>query len=133
MTKTNEFEGKQTVSLKNNDVARRLLTKSLEISEESSKDYEDSRQSVEEIDPLFIKGQIGHLRAIDEATKSKYGISQAGEMFDVDDHTVILVGRHRIGLKDGQPVGLYAPSYFKSARDKETGKVEVLVQRKLKD
>lgn len=54
-------------------------------------------------------------------------------MFEVEDYSVILVGRHRIGLKDGFPVGLYAPSYFKSARDPKTGLIEVVVRRKIND
>ena len=52
-------------------------------------------------------------------------------MFEIEDYTVILVGRHGIGLKDGLPIGLFAPPIFKSPRNAETGLIEVLVQRKL--
>ena len=61
-------ESKATVSLKSqsqNSIADQLLTKSALISEEASKNQEDSFNSVEEIDPLFIKGVVSNHRPID--------------------------------------------------------------------
>ena len=52
-------------------------------------------------------------------------------MFEVEDYTVILVGRHRIGIKNGIPIGLYAPDHFKGPKDEKTGLTKVLIQRKI--
>ena len=80
-----------------------------------------------EVDQLYIVGVISNCREIDEEVKNEYKITQKGIICELNEYIILLLGRQQIHLKNGNKVGLYAPSAFKSAKSPETGKITVVI------
>lgn len=84
-----------------------------------------------EVDPLCVYGTTENVHEIDEGMKKKYEIS-FGYVVDVGEYRVIFTGRHQVQFRDGLPVCLYVPPAYKSARDPESHKIVVVIERKLR-
>ena len=74
---------------------------------------------------------LENVRELDDDIKKKYEV-QTGYVLDIKDYRVIFSGRHQVYFRNGIQACLYVPPAYKSARDPITHKIEVLIERKLK-